>query len=172
MEYPPDWEIFDGDEFTTATPRDPGELGLEVKVQVRTNGRMLDHYQLGLGGSRPLDVTVNCSRILPSPNLNKWKFARQYWPRDIAIRRNTTTSKWEDLAEMLARREATITDEAGNEVAEGEVLEFLAALPADQPKSAAMRWAVVVGEDGRPRLDLQSLPAPANTLIGKPALNG
>ena len=37
---------------------------------------------------------------------------------------------------------------------------------------AALRWAVVVGEDRRLQLQLQSLPSPANLLTGKPMLNG
>jgi hypothetical protein len=38
MEYPPEWEAFDMEEFSTACPRVSGNLGMELLMQARPNG--------------------------------------------------------------------------------------------------------------------------------------
>jgi hypothetical protein len=40
------------EEFASAAPRNPGELGVEVLAQIRPNGRILDHFRVTLGGSK------------------------------------------------------------------------------------------------------------------------
>jgi hypothetical protein len=40
----------------------------------------------------------------------------------------------------------------------------------DDPKNAAYRWVVAVGEDNLMKLQLQSLPGPAVLITGKPTL--
>jgi hypothetical protein len=41
---------------------------------------------------------------------------------------------------------------------------------ADDPRDAAYRWVVAVGEDNLMKLQLQSLPGPAVLITGKPTL--
>ena len=172
MEFPPDWEVFPMEEFETASPRIAGDYTVELMAQLRPNGRIQDHWRLSLGGSKSLDIDVPLASIIPSPNLNTWRLKCQFWPRDVTIRRNMVTSGWQDVYNMLAARNAGVVDEEDHEVLTEEVIGLLDALPASTQRSASICWAVVIGEDGRMRLDLQSLPASSEFLNGKPALKG
>jgi hypothetical protein len=44
--------------------------------------------------------------------------------------------------------------------------------PEDGPESGSVRWAIIIGEDGSPKLQLQGLPCDAVSLSGKPATKG
>jgi hypothetical protein len=50
MEFPPEWNVVSAEQFATAQPRAAGILGMELLVQARPNGRMLDHFRMSLGG--------------------------------------------------------------------------------------------------------------------------
>ncbi len=119
-----------------------------------------------------MDLNVACNKLFPSPNLNNWHLKRQYWPRDINIRRNATTSKREDVYDSLAARDASIEDGEGVEVPSEDVMHVLDTLPETAQKSASTRWAVVVDDDNNLRLDLQGLPAGVEVINGKPLLKG
>ncbi len=171
MEFPPQWRFIEADAFETATP-DRGALCAALYLQARPTGRMLDHFRIGVGGPDILDIRAPCSKLFPSPNLNNWHLRRQFWPRDISIKRNATTSKWEDVYDTLAARDATIEDEEGADVPAEDVMHVLDNLPEAGQKSASMRWAVVVDDDNNLRLDLQGLPASLEVINGKPLLKG
>jgi recombinational DNA repair protein RecR len=53
-----------------------------------------------------------------------------------------------------------------------EVIDELDELPAAGGKSAVIRHAIVVGEDQRMQLELQSLPATLAYVNGKPFFRG
>jgi hypothetical protein len=80
-----------------------------------------------------------------------------------------TTSVWIDLADTIAAKDRTLIDDNGVEIPGREVLRLLDELQED-PKSAAYRWVVAVGEDSLMKLQLQSLPGPAVLIAGKPTL--
>ncbi len=52
------------------------------------------------------------------------------------------------------------------------MLEELEAIEDGQIRDAAIRYSVVIGPDQRMALEVQSLPASANTLNGKPSFVG
>ena len=79
-----------------------------------------------------------------------------------------TSSIWVNISKMINSKEAMVTDDTGDPVAQEA---FLTVLQSNNME-AAIRWAVVIGEDSLPRLHLQSLPASAETLSGKPTLRG
>ena len=91
MEFPPQWVIVEAEDFNLAAPRDPGDLGMELLAQVRTNGRVMDHFRVALGGNTIIKVNFPAKDIYPNqavPNLQiKWDI----WGRDIIIRRNMVT---------------------------------------------------------------------------------
>ena len=89
MEFPPaSWDVFPGPEFETAGPRDPGELGVELMVQARANGRLLDHFRITLGGTGLVSVKFSLSSVLFQKEVPDWNVVVAAWPRDIGIRRN------------------------------------------------------------------------------------
>jgi len=168
MEFPGEWNVFPMEDYATAVPRDPGQLGMELMAQVRPNGRILDHYRITLGGSRIIDVNVVLSSLLLVPRACNWRMNFQTWPRDVAIRRNMGTSLWLDVVGAISARNATVVDETNELVPYESVMEAL----DTRGKQAAVRFAVVIGEDAKMQLQLHALPASADTLSGKPTFRG
>ncbi len=59
MEFPPEtYDVFDSDLFETARARLTGDAVMEVMLQMRPNGRCLDHYRIALDGT-VLETQVN-----------------------------------------------------------------------------------------------------------------
>jgi hypothetical protein len=168
MEYPPNWQVFEMEQFSSALPRSAGELQAELLVQARPNGRMLDHFRVTLGGSRILDVTFPLAKILNMPAAAEWKVKMQMWPRDIILRRNMTTSEWTDIDSIVSSKDGTVYLPDESVVSHAEVLKLI----QEAECSAAVRYAVVIGNDQRLLLMLQGLPASAESLMGKTVFRG
>ena len=67
MEFPPpSWFIFPAESFETAPVRQICDYSLELLVQARPNGRMLDHWRMATGGAKILEVTVDLLRVVPA----------------------------------------------------------------------------------------------------------
>ncbi len=171
MEFPPTWSFVEEETFETAVPNH-GNLCAALYMQARPTGRMLDHHRIGLGGNGMLEVNVSCKKLFPSPNLNNWHLKRQYWPRDITIKRNASTSQWEDIYDLIAARDPNMVNGEEEEVPAEDVIHMLDNMPDTQQKSASWRWAIVVDDDNNLRLDLQGLPAALDVINGKPLLKG
>jgi hypothetical protein len=172
MEFPTEWAVHALTDFETAEARTTGPAGMELMVQARPNGRLLDHFRIATGGTSILEASVQLSDIIPSPNLNKWKMKYQFWARDTAIRRNMTTSAWKDVYSLIRENETRIEDDDGDEISTEEVLTELDNLPPSRSKSAVIRFATVIGEDQRMMLEMQSLPVALGTINGKPTFRG
>jgi hypothetical protein len=170
MEFPiQNWFHFPADEFMTANPRANSDVCAEVMAQVRPNGRIMDHWRIALGGSAILETSVRIDRLIPAAlNLPRKKLQLQYWPRDITIRRNMTTSTWIDVADLIRSNEATLVDEEDAATTSEDVLTILGAMQNKSAASAAIRWAVVIADDGQLELQLQHLPASASSLASRP----
>jgi hypothetical protein len=63
MEFPPPWVVYDGAALDTANPIDPGDLGMEVMAQARSSGRIIDNFQVVIGGSRVLQAEFTTNSI-------------------------------------------------------------------------------------------------------------
>jgi len=178
MEYPPEeWPIFQAADFELAVPRDPGALGVEVMAQARINGRIVDHFRVAVGGANILRVNFTTRDIFLSERLPSTPLQYEVWPRDVVLRRNMASSDWLDVNTLLASRDIAVmtAEEAGGSTAADSNDALVAALNAAKDKAghtASIRWAVAVGSDGNLQLVLQSLPASAAVLTGKPALRG
>jgi hypothetical protein len=168
MEFPTNWATFPAEDFSSAEARAPGNLGMELMVQMRPNGRLLDHFRVVLGGTDLLEAVLPLNNLLPSPNLNGWKARYQFWPRDTAIRRNMTTSSWMDLIQLTRSRELRIEDEDGETVNTDDAVRIM----EEGNKSAVIRLATTIGEDRRMTLELQSLPASLAVVNSKPIFRG
>jgi len=172
MDFPPsEWLILPAEDFETATARDPGDLGLEVLVQMRPNGRIMDHWRIAVGGSKILEVKVKLSDILPAvAELPAVMMTYQKWPAEIEIRRNMTTSAWADITDLLTANEVHLATAEGDVVENATAIETLGALRDKAVNSASWRWAICVGESARMELQLQCLPGSAALLTSKPQL--
>jgi len=80
-------------------------------------------------------------------------------------------SAWMDGPALVMRREASLLDDSGSGIPAAEFLSYLADLD-ESPDSFAFRWATTAWEDGRMKLQLQSLPASTVFLTSKPLLKG
>lgn len=175
MDFPPsEWDIFPAEDFELASPRDPGELGVEVMAQARNNGRLLDHFRLTVGGSNMLKVNFKIKQVMGHDKLANWEFSYRLWPRDIKIRRNMTSSEWVDIRDLVSSRDMAVLDlDSGAEVEAETYLTALDALSSPKNKvSCALRWSVCAGPDQKLYLHLQVMPAALETFSGKPVLKG
>jgi hypothetical protein len=82
------------------------------------------------------------------------------------------STAWIDVPALICSNEAQVSDERGRVVAADQFMELLESLPEEGPESGSLRWAVVIGDDRDPRLQLQSLPSDAVSLSGRPATKG
>ncbi len=164
--------MFPGDEFTTTDARDPGKLGMELMAQVRGNGRMQDHFRIAIGGSEMLTVQVELTKLLNTSHepVSQMKVQFQVWPRDIDIRRNATTSAWMDVYSMIKERNAIVYDNHGEVVPLEDMAGIMNQIERDECKNAVIRWAVIIGDEGKLELALTSLPASLNQISGRPPL--
>lgn len=167
MEFPADWVVLPMEEFATSAPNFQGDLTLELLAQLRGTGRILDNFRFSLDGSAALDVSVDLDWVIPADYFKGWKLSQQFWPRDIAIRRNMVSTAWVSVTESVACHDCDLTDETGAGVSSGEFLRCIASLPGNGPTNGSTRWAVVIGADGLLKLQWQALPLPASTLNGK-----
>jgi hypothetical protein len=167
MDLPADWVVHPMEDFAISAPNYHGDLTLELMAQLRSMGWILDNFRFVLDGSASLDVSVDLSWVLPADHYRGWRLSQQFWPRDIAIRRNMVTMAWVSVTDSVASHDCDITDETGAGMTSGEFLRSLALLPWDGPTNASTRWAVVIGADGLLKLQWQALPLPASTLNGK-----
>ncbi len=166
-------ESIDDFDVAVATLASSGDsVAIQLLSQLRSTRRILDNFRFSVNGPKILDVELDFHQILPADNMRGYKLRYQYWPRDINIRRNLTTSSWADVLDLVATNNVTILDSEGAGVPTGEIRRVLDELPDEGPEAAAIRWAIVVGEDGLLKLQLQTLPSVAATLNGRPITKG
>ncbi len=175
MEFPPDWNVEPYEDFDLAVAtlaNSDNAVAIELLAQLRPTGRILDNFRFAVNSQEMLDVELDFHQLLPTDSVKGYKLRYQYWPRDINIRRNLTTSTWTDVLDLVATNNITILDREGSRIPASEMRQILDELPDEGPEAAAIRWAVVVGEDGLLKLQLQSLPSDAATLNGRPLTKG
>jgi hypothetical protein len=175
MEFLPDWNVEPYEDFDLAVAtlaNSDDAVAIELLAQLRPTGRILDNFRFAVNSQEMLDVELDFHQLLPTDSIKGYKLRYQYWPRDINIRRNLTTSTWTDVLDLVASNNITILDQEGSGIPASEMRQILDELPDEGPEAAAIRWAVVVGEDGLLKLQLQSLPSDAATLNGRPLTKG
>jgi hypothetical protein len=155
-------------EYATARVQGSSAIAVELHATVRTNGRVMDGFQFRVGGD-VFNVEAKLSSFIPNPVFKDWLVRFQQRPANILIRPNMATSVWQCLGALVAMREADIIDQTGAGVSAGRFLGILGEME-DEPDAAAFRWAVVINDDMNIGLRLQTLPAPATVLCGKPMM--
>ena len=143
---------------------------MELLAQIRPNGRIQDHFNIVLGGRKALDVEASFGMLYASEKYRSYKLKMQTWPRDIVIQRNSTTSHWKNVQDLLSERNASVCDAEGNTVPTEVVIKVLNDEFTPSGVAASVRWAVVRGDDKRMRLDLTALPASEAIIAARPVL--
>jgi len=172
MEFPSDWAVFNADEFGTAAPRSHGEAVMELLIQARPKGRLLDHFRVATGGSEILAAEFNLSDIISNPELKGVVCKYQFWGRDVNLRRNMTTSAWMDVYNMIKSNDLKLEGSDGKPVKTEVVLTILDNMTGARLKSAVIRMCAAVGLDEKMELELQALPLPLAMVNGKPSFLG
>jgi hypothetical protein len=109
MEFPPvKYDVFDAREFENARPRGAGDAVMEVMLQMRPNGRCLDHFRVALTGT-VLETQVKVTNVFRAPILAKYRLTFQVWPRDLRIRRNMTSTEWTDVYTAIFANEVLVS---------------------------------------------------------------
>ena len=81
MDFPPsEWDVFFTEDYSLVVPRDPGDLGAELAVQVRANGRIQDHYRISLGGSKVVEKIFPMSSLIKRAGAPAWMIKYRAWP--------------------------------------------------------------------------------------------
>jgi hypothetical protein len=148
--------------FKTTLPITAGELFAGVSAQVLPNGRISDGYRVTLGESKIVNIKAEMSAMGLAPASTTWFFRHQIEAKDIQLRSNMTSGEWFDAHKLIEDKVAWVEDGKGHRVKEEEVLQMLSG------RAAAIRFAVVLSEDARLELNLQTLPAAAEVLIREP----
>jgi hypothetical protein len=145
-----------------------GEPGDAVRsrffVQVDASGRTNEGFRIPVfGGIVVMDIWA--SDLFGDDDLRQYRFALEAEAAQIEIRPNTTSSKWEDVEDMLARGLLIAHKGAGSEDFSQEARRTLHAKRTENPEmGAALRWSVQAPDDQRLTLVLQGLPRPASFL--------
>ena len=63
------------------------------------------------------------TRYIQLPALEGWNLKFQFWARDVTIRRSMTSSIWVNISKMINSKEAMVTDDTGDPVAQEAVLD-------------------------------------------------
>jgi hypothetical protein len=172
MEFPPVWTVLPAEQFETAAAPNTAAHTMQLLVQLRPSGRILDGFQVKLGGTRILNAEVDMSALIPAATFKSWKLSFQFWPHDVAIRQNMLSSAWTDVSALISTNDATVVDDQGQGVSNRLFLSRLADAVEHEPEAASLRWAVTVGCDLLPKLQLQGLPEAAALLSRKHQFKG
>ena len=172
MEFPAEWAVFQADEFDTAAPRSHGKAVMELMIQARPNGRLLDHFRIATGGSEILEARFQLTDIISNAELEGVTAQFQFWGRDANLRRNMTTSEWLDVYGLIKSNELKLETASGELIKAEKVLNILDMMTGARLKSAVIRTCAAVGLDGKMELELQALPLPLALVNGKPSFLG
>jgi hypothetical protein len=175
MEFPAEeWPHFEAADFELAVPRGSGKAVMELMMQLRPNGRAMDHFRVALGGSCLFDAVIGFGTLLTTTDLQKLQLTYDFWAADVKIRRNMSTSEWYDIYDKVLKNKMKIQHTSGKTVDTEELTAILDLLDRSETflKTASMRYAVVAGPDNKMWLELQGLPGSAKMLNSKPAFTG
>jgi hypothetical protein len=154
--------------YHTDQPPNTSKHTAELFAEVRDNGRILDNTRCVLGGTDILEAEISLAKMFEDPVLQSYKLHIQRWPRDVDLKKGLLSGLWNDLKTVVSARDASVMDNTGSGIPAREFHEVLEGAE-DGHESAAIRWAVALGDDECLVLQLQGLPATAALLNGKPS---
>ncbi len=84
MEFPHSWEVLQAELMETFSAPDSADVSAQLLAQLRPTGRILDGFQLVLGGTRIQEAEVDLGSLIPAAAFNNYKLRFQFWPRTSA----------------------------------------------------------------------------------------
>jgi hypothetical protein len=170
MASPSEWPVLPLATFPVYSADDQGDLRLDVLAEVGPTGCFRD-FRVTVGGKTQLEVNFSTSGIFNSPMLPASRLTMNVKAGDLVFPRNSLTSHWMDVSELVRARELDVTyDNDTEEDYTEDFLETLSSLVDDS--AASLRWAIDCRDQGIPYLVLQGLPFTADILNDNPAFSG
>jgi hypothetical protein len=135
-----------------------------LMARVGSDGRLDDHFQIRLAGSQTITARFAAGQVTSDADLSHYNFVMERRPRDIVMKNNSFTSKWENLEALVAgNRAMAVTEDNAN--ADLEFREaWVRAKAADPTLGVAIRWSVQAHPAYGMRLVLQAMPSTAKDL--------
>ena len=165
--FPPDWQIYDNDQFSSFTipaTADAG-LGAALCIQIRPDGRATEHFKVVLFGGEFIQAAFPATILFNLPEAAGASFFFQCAPVDAAPRVDMTSTGWQDVEDMMRQRTLLVLDAKGDIVEAGSLHSRMTSNCAKKAAvGASIRWAVAVADGGKLELQLQGLPLPAKFL--------
>jgi hypothetical protein len=66
MEFPPVWTILPSEQFETTAAPNTAAHTMQLLAQLRSSGRILDSFQVKLGGTCILNAEVDMAALIPT----------------------------------------------------------------------------------------------------------
>jgi hypothetical protein len=145
---------------------------MELMIQARPNGRLLDHFRVATGGSEILEAVFNLMDIFSNPELKGVVCKYQFWVPDVILRRNMATSAWMDVYNMIKSNDLKLEGTDGKPIKAEVVFKFQDQMTGARLKSAVIRMCAAVGLDEKMELEMQALPLFLAMVNGKPSFLG
>jgi hypothetical protein len=140
-----DWEWLSGEQAGLFTCREVTRpLAAEVVLEV-AQGKA-GTFNTYLGGSELMECQFRADKLL-GPDFSDYSLHLDTWPRDVSIRANMSCSDWYDLGDLVGSSSMGVTLLPSSEPdLEDSFLVKLCGSPGKKT-GAAIRWAVVIGDD-------------------------
>ena len=146
--------------FTSSGAED--DIQIHLLLHVNATGKTVEAFRWAVNGPS-MDFDCSGKDIFKLELLHNFTFRYSMDLENIDIRPNSHTSKWEDLAELLAR--GTVSALLHNEDKTAEVRRMLEDVKAaNNDFGASFRWAIHAKDKDSMKLVLQCLPLPATKL--------
>ena len=101
----------DFDSYRIPRNLEDGALQGRLLLAVDASGRLEDHFRIVFGGGQQPSTNFAGSKISDHPALNPFRFSLDVNPENIEIKKNSFSSKWEDLEAMVAADKILISSE-------------------------------------------------------------
>jgi hypothetical protein len=163
-----EWQIKSHHLYTIFMPpkEDLSSLRGYLLLEATDAGKIEDTMQMMVHGDNTITTTINATAITGLQELEQYTLTYETRPEEIHIKRNTSSTPWEDLAEMVAKNNI-IPYKNGEEATAEFLADLKTAQEEDYTRGAVLRWAVHATEDYGLQLCLLSLPASEAYTKGK-----
>jgi hypothetical protein len=159
----------------TIEARTEDKISMEALLAVKPAQGEEGAFRFVLAGCNHLGLSIPIYDILPIPSFKDWTLVAEWEVgTQVKLSKNSCTSEWIDLVELVSSSDVDVEDKEGENVSETflEILEEYRKT-GDQPAKAGicLRWALgLVGKEDEIQLIAQVLPCTLAVLAASRAL--